>query len=405
MPRNVKTTRRLIASLTLGGNLQPGVKTPVDMSKIQPFIQVGNKSMLMKIEFEAIAGFTEPASQPLLHTLSLKYLLDTELVGPAGYIISQARAGWTSPIWEYLQRGRLPWIFGRDIAAGATSATRTFTSEIDFEEPLLNSPMARCWPVEAFRAGGAGLFVTWKTPVTIKGVTLTTASLTLNIYAHVFDVPANQVPLPVLVSETMTRTNLGDINPSPGIGQYLRLAMALSPVAADNDGVNSDDLSAVTQIDYFGMPNRYTVQNQPVVLHLQDLVKLIGTEPPSQLDDNSGNKSEFHLLDPQQNFDGHVRAIPLIWPDKGSNITDGPRYNDYPKLGVNGNVTTGLAAQFWWLAQKVDPRSDEVLNATVGAMTSAQTQQSLVGRSAVVAPGYDVAGADKSRAPLVINAQ
>ena len=160
---------------------------------------------------------------------------------------------------------------------------------------------------------------------------MTTSALTLNIYAHVFDVAANQVPLPVLVSEVAIKTNAGDINPSPGIGKYLRLALALSPVAADNDGTALDDLSAITNIDYFGLPNNYTVQQQPTVLHLQDMMKLISTEQPSQLNTNTGNKSEFRTIDPQQNFDGNMRLIPLIWPSKGADVTQGPSTTTSPR--------------------------------------------------------------------------
>jgi hypothetical protein len=401
----IKTTRRLVASMVLGSaSFAPNVKTFVDMSKIPPFVQVGMKSMLMKLEFQLTATMGFGSSGPAVPTLFLKYLLDTELWGPGNYVITSDRRGWHDSVWQYMQRGRIDWIKGADIPASTSSATRTWTQEMDFEEPNLPSQIARCWPIEAFRAGGAGLYIKYKTPVTIKGATITTTALTLNIYAHVFDMPAAAVSLPLLISEFATKTNTGDINPSPGIGQYLRTLMALSPVPADNDGTASDDLSPYTQIDYYGLPNAYTVYQQPVTLHMQDMAKLISTEQPSQLNTNTNNKSEFRLLDPQQNFDGAIRAIPLVWPDKGRDITAGPIYNDKPQLGVNGNVTAGLPANFWFMNQRIDPRTDAILNATVSAMTSASTGQTLLGRVAAIPKAHNVPGVDKSRVPLLINA-
>ena len=68
-------------------------------------------------------------------------------------------------------------------------------------------------------------------------------------------------------------------------------------------------------------------------------------------------------------------------------------------------MTTGLPANLWFLAQVLPPRTDAILNATVAAMTSVSSGQSLLGRDADVAPGHKgVAGVDKSRVPLVINA-
>lgn len=402
----LKTQRRLIATLTLGSNLVANTKTFVDMSKIQPFVTVGMKSVLQKIEFELAATITEPASQPALSTLFLKYFLDTELIGPANFPIRQAGRGWMDPIWEYMQRGRIDWIKGADLAANATSSNRTWTQEMDFYEPNTKAPIARCWPVEAFKAGNAGLWVTFKTPIaSIKGVsTLTVTALTLNIYAHVFDVPAATTPIPLLVSEFSVKTNAGDINPTPGIGKYLRVLLANSPVVTDNDGTNADDLSAVANIDYFGLANAYAVYQQPTFLYVQDGNKSIANEQPSQLNVNTGNKGEFRLLDPQQNLDGVLRVIPLIFPDKGSDLTGGPLYNDFPRLGINGNVTAGLPANFYFLCQRVEPRTDAILNATVSALTSASTGKPLIGQQAVVPKGHAVQGADISRVPLLINA-
>lgn len=402
-----KTKRRLVASLVMGSSgFSANTRTFVDMSKIPTFQTVGMKSMLMKLEFELVGSFTHAASQPLLNTLFLKYGLNTELWGPGNFIISQDRRGWMDPIWEYAQRGRIDWIKGQDVAASTTSYSRTWTQEMDFEEPMLKSTIARCWPVEAFRAGNAGLYVTWKTPFgPIDGVSaVTTTALTINIYAHVFDIPASQLFLPILVREFAIKTDSGVLHPTPGIAQFLRCLLAESPVAADNDGTVLDDLSAITSLDYFGLPNAYTVYQQPTVLHMQDMNKLISTEQPSQLNTNTGNKSEFRLLDPQQNFDGHIRAIPLIWPDKGANLTDGPTYNDKPLLGINGDVSGGLPGNYWFLCQTVEPRTDVVLNATMAALTSSSSGQSLIGARAAVAPGYNVAGADLSRVPLLVNA-
>lgn len=402
-----KTKRRLVASLVAGtSQFQLNTRTFVDMSKIPTFQTVGMKSMLMKLEFKMTASCTLAASQPLLNTLFLKYGLNTELWGPGNFIISQDRRGWMDPIWQYAQAGRIDWIKGQDVAAATTSFSRTWTQEMNFEEPQLKSSIARCWPIEAFRAGNAGLYVTFKSPFgPIDGVSaVTTTAITIDIYAHVFDIPASNLFLPILVREFAVKTDGGVLHPTPGIGQYLRCLLALSPVAADNDGTVLDDLSAITSLDYFGLPNAYTIYQQPTVLHMQDMNKLISNEQPSQLNTNTGNKSEFRLLDPQQNFDGHIRAIPLIWPDKGANITDGPIYNDKPLLGINADVSAGLPGNYYFLCQTVEPRTDVVLNATMAALTSSSSGQSLIGARVAPAPGYNIPGQDQSRIPLLVNA-
>jgi hypothetical protein len=49
------------------------------------------------------------------------------------------------------------------------------------------------------------------------------------------------------------------------------------------------------------------------------------------------------LFNPSENFDGHVRAIPFVYPRNGQDITDAPIFTDDPKLTANGNSRTGSA--------------------------------------------------------------
>jgi len=402
MARTIQTKPRLVTTLTLGSNFFAGQKQFVDLSQIQPFIDYGNKSMLMRLTFKITAGLTFSASMPALSTLFLKYLLDKELVGPGKFMISQDRRGWHDPLWKYAQRGEIDWIRGLDIPASTTSATRTWYQDIDFEEPLQPGSISRCWPIECFKAPNAGLWLTWKSPVTIKGVTITTSTLVIQVYADVFDVPAATVPIPLAISEFALQTNSGDVNPTPGIGKYLRVMMANSPVPADNlDGTSADDLSAYTTIDYFGYQNNYAVFQQPVDRWMQAVMKNITVEGHSQLNTNTGNKGEFRLFDPAENFDGFVRAIPLVIPNKGTDVTAVPTFSDYPRLGANGNIRTGLPGGFFFLCQRIEARTDTVLNAAVGALTSASSGKSIIGRPAQQSQGH--AGSDPSRSPLVVN--
>jgi hypothetical protein len=407
MPQKIQTKDRLVATFTLGQNLQPNTKTFVDLSKIEPYINFGFKSMLMRLRFKISAtwGSITPPGSGALSTLFLKYLLNTEVRGPGNFYITQDRRGWHDYLWEYMQRGEIDWIRGLDIPQAATSATRTWTQAIDFEEPRAKGPISRCWPIEAFRAPNAGLWITWKDNVTIKGFALGAASsVVIKVYAEVFDVPANAVPLPPCISEFAVQTNSGEVNPSPGIGKYVRILMANSPVPDDNlGGAATDDLSAYTVIDYFGLQNNYSVLNADVDQYISLVNQKVAIEQHSQLNTNTGNKGEFRLIDPQENFDGILRAIPLVFPNAGDELLNGPTYADFPKLGANGGNRAGLPAGFFFLCQRVDPRTDAILNATVGALTSSSSNQSVQGRPAQVARGFDVPGIDKSRVPLLIN--
>lgn len=410
MPRVIQTTPRLVDTFTLGANLTAGQEKRIELSKVQPFLNPGGKSMVKRIRFKNTATFTITAAQPKLPSLWLKVFLDKKLVGPAGYQIVQSQPGWQDALWEYLQRGEIDWLRCRDIAAGVTSATRTWEQAIDFEEPMTLAPAARFWPLEAFKAAGSALSLTLRaTPLTVKGVaTVTIASWTTKVYLDVFDVDASMVPLPTLITRYSLATQSGDAKPSPGIGKYLRIAMANSPIPTDNvdtafgaGGNTSDDLSSYLTVDSFGYQGNFAVYQEDVDQLIQRKVKELSVEQHSQLDDNSGNKSEFRIGDPQENFDGLVRLIPVLTPSKGyANIANAPRFADMPVLQVNGGSRAGLPGGFFWLCERIDARTDAVLNATVGAMTDVNGR-SLLGRSAKVTPGYN----DPSVAPLLIDAR
>jgi hypothetical protein len=268
---------------------------------------------------------------------------------------------------------------------------------------------ARCYPVEAFKAPNSGLWLTLQSPVTIKGVALTISSGWIEVYAHVIDVAPNKVPLPIPVSEFAVRTNSGDVAPSPGPGKYLRVAMANSPVPGDNvdtafgSGTNtSDDLSAYTSIESFGVvPNMLTVDHEYVDLLLQRVMRDVSQEQHSQLDNPTGNKGEFRLGDPLENFDGLTRVITLVYPSKGSSLLRAPLFLDYPRLHANNDSRTGLPAGFFFLCQRIDPRSDAMLNALVASLTST-AGKSLLGRQATINAAHI---ADPSRAQMTIDAR
>lgn len=415
MARAIPTKRRLVTTLTLGsGGFTANTRTFVDLSKIQPFLDVGNKSMLARILLKSTVNLTITAGQGALATLFLKSLLDKDLVGPGNYQITTGRRGWHDPLWDVMQYGEVQGIRGADIAASTTSATRTFTQTIDFLEPNSTAPIARCYPVEAFTAPNSGLWLTMRSGLNIKGVnTVTVSSATVKVFVDVFDVAADAVPLPIPVSEFALQTLANDNAPTPGPGKYLRILMANSPIAADNSdptfGAGNtpptpDDLSAYTHIDSFGYATNYAVYDEDVDLLMQRVSRDILTEKHSQLSANTGNKSEFRLTDPQENFDGLTRLIPLVYPPKGTDVSNVPTFAAPPRLAANAGNRTGLPQGFFFLCQRFDARSDAMLNALVGAITSSQTGKSILGRSAVVAPTY-AGAADYSRAPLVINAK
>jgi hypothetical protein len=212
------------------------------------------------------------------------------------------------------------------------------------------------------------------------------------------------VPVPIAVSEFAIQTNLGDLAPSPGPGKYLRIIMANSPVPADNlGGVATDDLAAYTQIDSFGYAGvgNYAVYQEPVERLLQRAMSDISTEKHSQLDDNSGNVSRFRLWDPNENFNGLTMAIPLVYPSKGTDFFNlAPLFSDFPRLHANGDSRVGLPDGFFFLCQRIDARTDQMLNAYLSAIKPVSGQGSLYGRPASQAhPG------DPSRQVLTVNAK
>jgi hypothetical protein len=413
MPRTIETTPRLIATLTLGSNLTAGTEKYVSLKDAQSFLNPGFKSILLRLRLVVQVTGTISAAQPALSSLFLKALVNKRLVGPANYPIVADQPGWQDSLWQYIVRGEVGWKRCRDIAAGTVAFTRTWEQGIDFEEPMLNSQIARAWPLEAFKAPNSGLYVTLRaTPIAggIKGVAgLTITAATIQVFADVFDQPADQVPIPICTTRYSSATNAAELNPSPGIGKYLRMMMANSPIPTDNvdqtfgAGTNtSDDLSTYTTVESFGYTGNQPVNQEPVDQLLQRKVRELSREPHSQLDNNAGNKGEFRLIDPMENFDGLVRLIPLVTPGRNTSVTDGRRFSDFPKLYANAGVRTGLPAGFWWLLERVDPRTDAILNGIVGAMTDVNGRP-ILGRTAMVPPTYR--GADPSIVPLIINAK
>jgi hypothetical protein len=408
MPIVIPTTPRLVKTLTLGSNLTAGQETKIELSSVQPFVDVGRKSMLKRLRFKVTAAFTITAAQPALASVWLKFFLDKRLVGPANYPIVDKQPGWQDVIWAYLQKGEIDWLRCRDIAAGTTSATRTWEQAIEFEEPAIIGQGARFWPVEAFKAPGSGLYLTLRGPtLTLKGVaTITITSCTIQVYADVFDVPANAVSIPTLVTRYSLATMAADATPTPGIGRYLRIVMANSPLATDNvdttfgaAGGTADDLSAYTTVESFGYQGAFSVYQEAVDQLIQRKMREISVEQHSQLDNNAGNKSEFRFLDPQENFDGLLHAIPLVTPTRGTqDMQRLPQFADVPRLQANGGSRAGLPAGFNWLCERVDIRTAAVLNATVGALTDVNGRSAL-GKNTATARGYT----DPSVAPLTID--
>jgi hypothetical protein len=411
MPRTIETTPRLVATLTLGAGLTAGTEKYVSLKDVQSFLSPGFKSMLLRLRLVVQVTGTITAAQPALSSLFLKALINKRLVGPANYPIVADQPGWQDSLWQYIVRGEVGWKRCRDIAAGTTAFTRTWEQGIDFEEPNLNSQTARCWPLEAFKAPNSGLYITLRaTPLTIKGVAgFTITAATIQVFADVFDVPADQVSIPVPTTRYSIATNAADLNPTPGIGKYLRMMMSNSPIPTDNVDQTfgaatntSDDLSAYTTVNSFGYVGNQPVLEEPVDQLLQRKVREVSREPHSQLDNNAGNKGEFRLIDPMESFDGLVRLIPLVTPGRGTSVVDARRFSDFPKLYANGGVRTGLPSGFWWLLERIDNRTDAILNGIVGAMTDINGRP-ILGRSAIVPPHYR--GADPTIVPLIINAK
>lgn len=358
------------------------------------------------------------ANSAALKDLFLGHMLDiTQLSVAGGVDLIRGAKGYLRSLFNYLQRGRIEDVRARNLAApgGAPATyTRTITAMIDFLEPRLRNPFMRCWPVECLVSRQAGSQFLFKLNAAAKqffvgGSASTLSIVTANtpvvtVWMHIVDVDARDVTMPAIVLESHQVSDTR-VNPTPGAGAYLRILGTLSPVNADNYGANGtdvDDLSAYSTIDYFGTPNNYAIWKEDVSLYMRKVARSVSLDPPLLQDDpaNGGNaKAQFQLFNPLENFDGHLRAIPFLYPKPGQDVNDARIFADDPKLGANGDSRAGLPASINWATHAVVPRTTAQLLAAINCLRT--TRGTAVTNRPKIPPQYSKA--DPSRVPLSID--
>lgn len=418
---DVPVRRAKMATMVLGANgYNADANSRVDLTAWDGWRSptTGKKPMLLTLEFKFTGDFTTANGDAALRSLFLMYMLDiVSMKGPGGIEIIRGAKGWHRYLYNYLNKGEIRGFRPRNIAANGSGTlghnTRTVSMYLDFVEHKARNPYFRCWPLECFtsKSGGAELTLFQKSAAQLlftggAAVHLGVPTGTLEIWAHIWDVPATQVIIPAIVLES-SQTGDARVNPTPGAGAYLRLMMANSPNGGDNgQAADVDDLSAYTTLNSFGYQNRYVVQgDEGLDLYMQRISEAITDEQHSQLDDPTGNKAEYMLLNPVENFDGHVRAIPFVTPRNGEDITEAPIFTDDPKLTANGNSRAGLPVSITWLTQTVQPRTNAQLQAIINSMTSLRGTKITAQARPFTQGGRAIyAGADPSRVPLMIDA-
>jgi hypothetical protein len=413
---DVPVRRAKMATLVLGANgYNADANSRVDMTAWDGWRSpvAGKKPMLLALEFKLVGDFTTANGDAALASLYLQYMLDiVSLKGPGGIEIIRGAKGWHRWLYNYMKKGEIRGVRPRNIAANSSGAlghnARTVTMYVDFVEHKARNPYFRCWPAECFtsKSGGAELTLFQKSTAQslFTGgslVHLGLPTVTVEIWAHLWDIDARRMIIPAVILEA---SQPGDarLNPTPGLGAYLRIMMANSPAPADNtNAADIDDLSSYSVLNSFGYQNRYLIQgDEGLDLYMQKVSDEITEEQHSQLDDPTQNKAEYMLFNPSENRRGNVPAIPFVYPRNGQDITDAPIFTDDPKLTANGNSRAGLPASITWLTETIVPRTNAMLKSILSSMTT------LRGTSITATPrvpqGY--AGADSSRVPLVVDA-
>ncbi|HEX8010198.1 MAG TPA: hypothetical protein VF814_04600 [Casimicrobiaceae bacterium] len=411
---DVPTRRVVMATMTLGTDLPANATKRVDMSNFDAWRSpvLGMKPMLLAIEARITGVFTTAAASAGLRDMFLQYLHDfVSLKGPGGIELIRDGAGWHRYLFNYLQKGELRGIRARALAAnagpGTASYTRTIEQFVDFVEHKAPDPYFRCWPFECFanKASGAELTVRLRDSATLflsaAAVVLGLSSATIEYAVHLSDVPAANLQIPAIVLES----NIGHENrvrATPGNGAYLRCVVANSPAPADNVGGEDDDLSGYDTIDSFGHEGRYLLKDESVDTFVQRVTDEVSDEPASNFDDPSNYRAAYRMTSPFENFDGHLRMLPLIYLRNGQGLGDVPVFQDEPKLRVNGDVRTALPEEISWLTQQVIPRTKEQEKAILRSIRINGTDTP-ISKAGVTPKRY--AGHDPSRVPLIVDAR
>lgn len=409
-PKQLPTKAFRIGSYTMGNQFNGNKWFPVQLDKLPEYMVPGNKAIVTAFEVKITATFSTAASDALLKSMYLHNVLDCEFYAAGRRIFSNR--GWHDPIWSAFVDGRVAGRRCADLpatgAGGAGSYPRTFSKLYKFTDDRLSSRLARCWPAISLAKGGAYLrMFAHASAETIKGVTaLGMSALTLDVFAHVLDVPARYVPIPCFV-EQMAEEGKKDVNPSPGLGQYMRVALVNGPQNT-GQGTSLDDLTAYTRIDEFGAKGKPIVQDEDVDFSLAKFHEAIteGEDPRPANGPTSTNKLENRVLDPLENADGLIRALPLVYLRDGQDISEGPKfYGSAPTLKANNNVTTGLPTSVDFLVQRVQARDDKFVTEIVKHLSRhAMDKRLTVPRGYTDGKGNMAPGVDGTRIPLIADA-
>lgn len=415
---DIPSRRVKVATYTAGGDLTLGTDKRVTLSGFDGWRPLSNakKAILLALEFVVSGTFTLNAASAKLPAFFLNYMLDIPtLKGAGGIELIRNGKGWWRGFLNYMQAGQMRGLFTRDLAAngGGSPAnyTRTFNQFVDFVEHRSPDPYARCWPAECFfgaNTGGAELQFNMKGAVQTlftggAAATLGFTAGTVTIYAHMADVDARRVRIPTMLLERMIPTDQNVVNPSPKAGVYTRLLIANSPAPADNPGATADDLSAYTQLDYFGYNGNFPIYKEDVAGYIQRVSDEISEEQRPVFDDPTSERSDAYLFNPLTNFDGHLRGIPLQYLRSGESITASRVFKDDPKLGANGDARGGLPTAINFISQEPIARTAQQTSAILASISRAgNPQANLQGRGTSPDPKY--AGSDPSRSPAIVDA-
>jgi hypothetical protein len=411
MAKQLPTKAVLLGTLNLGNQINGNQWTPFALDGLPEFLTPGNKAIVTKFETKITGVFTTSASDAALYSYFLHNCLDTEFYAAGVRIVS--RQGWQDPIWDVLSSGRIGSDRCADLPAtgggGPGSYTRTFSKSIKFVDDRLSSRLARCWPAISLAKGGAYLrFYLHAAAEVLKTVHLgLTSGTQLEVWAHLLDVPAAMVPVPAYVEE-MSEDGKKETNPTPGLGQYMTIAM-VNPPQNQGQGTSLDDLSAYTTIDSFGTKGRPIVDGEKVDFVLRKfneaMVDDVDARPANG--PQATNKLETRSCDPRESADGLTRMIPLQYMRRGQDISEAPKfYGDFPRLRANNNVTTGLPTQVSFLVRRVQPRDPKMVGEIVKWLSN-----DAINRPLVVPPGYTDgkgnmrANVDAQRIPLFADAR
>jgi len=118
-----------------------------------------------------------------------------------------------------------------------------------------------------------------------------------------------------------------------------------------------------------------------------EIVDPIEPKPPAP--PVSTNKLEFRAASPSASADGRTRMLPLIYPRRGQDISDAPRFESNPTLKVNNTAVVPYTSVDF-LVQRVMPRSQAMLNAYLTALGAKDTPRFTSGylqRDGSIKPG------------------